>query len=335
MEIIQLKRPPTLKDIAQASGVSLSTVSRSLHGGGGVGEKTIQHVTKVAQQLGYRPNIMARSLRMKKSYTIAAIVPDVANFFHADLIQGVVRTAREHGYSVNVIVTDDDENREKIALRQTEDMQVDAILAVPINIENYIDFPKPSIFVARHEPSDKRVNFIVNDDIEGGHLATNHLIQRGCKKIFYINGPVGQSPSINRQKGYMYALSSAGIPFDESCIINAGVTLKDGYDAFLDITCRSEPPYGVFCFSDYQAIGLLQAIRDMGLSIPGDVKVVGYDDISVVAYLDKPLTTVRQSDFNLGAWGTDMLIGMIQNPENYDTNIARVISPELVVRKTT
>ncbi len=332
---IKHSKVTTLKDIAREANVSLSTVSRALRNDGYINSQTKLHIQSIAKNMGYSPNMAARSLRMQKTNMLMVLIPDISNLFHTDLIQGIEQVARDNGYQISIINTNESPEQEIKAIQTANEFSADGIIALPIHLPNYENVTTKLFILARHDARDFSYNFIANDDIEGAFIATNHLVERGCKKVLFINGPAEQAPSVNRLKGYKKALQLNHLPFEERYVLNSGLSTQDGYDAFLEISLRCSPPYGIFCFNDTIAIGVLHAIRNAGLSTPEDVSVVGYDDISIASFLERPLTTIRQASFNMGSWGAEMLINMISSPENYTNTISRVIHPELIVRKTT
>ncbi len=325
---------PTLRDVAEASNVSLSSVSRALQNQAGISDETRLHVQAVAAQLGYQPNIMARTLRKVKSNIIILIVPNIENLFHIEIIKGIESKLKTNGYSLNIISTNGSITHERSCIEMALGLPADGIIAIPLCAENYTSITKPLIFIAGYPHDDFKQHFIANDDMQGAYFATNHLLQSGKRSVFMIVDS-HQLCTPRRLEGYKKAIAEHGIPFDESMIVESNTTSQDGYNAFFNIAFRATAPYGIFCSNDTVAIGVLHAIRDSGLQIPSDIGVVGYDDIPIVSHLEKSLTTVRQSNFNMGEWGSEMLIQIIKNPNRYTQPICRIVQPELIVRKTT
>lgn len=327
----------TLKDVAAKAGVSFTTVSRALHGKSDINENTRKRIVEIAEELGYHPNNVARSLRMKRTNVLGVIIPDNSNPYFANLLKGVEDAAKKRKFSIVVINIQEKEQYEKEAVSTLSAMQVDGIISVPINEENYNRISLPHIFLSRCNNTNEleNSNYIINDDFTGEYLATKHLIQRGFNKIYFINGPKHISLSTQRLNGYKRALEEYEIDFINKYVIYENYTMEDGYNSFGKIACIERPPFGILCFSDYVSIGVLRSAMEFNFKIPEEVGIVGYDDIDMASFMSVPLTTVRQAKFDMGSLGTDILIDLIKHKDKYKEKVQRVLQPELVIRKTT
>lgn len=332
-----MKYHVTLKDIAKEAGVSVTTVCRALQNKAEISEPTKQKIKELAEKYDYQPNVIARSLRLREMRVLGLLIPDNSNPYFARLVKGVEETAKKNNYAVIVANTNEDTDIEQNAINTLVNLRVAGLLAVPVDVENYIGLKLPLMFLSRfkRKEGNNSVNFVINDDFKGSYLATSCLLEKGKNRIYFINGPKGNALSMLRLEGYKKALADSGIPFDEKLVIYGNMTIEDGYNSFKNLIKRTETPFGIICYSDYVAMGVLSAIREQKLSIPDDVSIVGYDDIEMVSYLDVPLTTIKQARYMIGAKGTELLMEIIENSKSFKQLSQIVLEPELVVRKST
>lgn len=335
--MFSMSQQVTLKDIAAKANVSLSTVCRALQGKSDISETTKKIIVKIAEELGYRPNTIARSLRLKRTNVLGVIIPDTSNPYFANLLRGIEEAARKRSFSIVIVSTQERAEYEKEAIATLTAMQVDGIVTVPLDEFYYKKLGIPFIFLSRSSNTSvaKNANYLVNDDCFGEYLATRHLIERGFSKIYFINGPRHIPVSTQRYEGYKRALEEAGIEVVNKYVLYGNISMQDGYNAFGRIACVEQPPFAVVCYSDYVSLGVVHAVTEFGFEIPGQVAIVGYDDIDMAAFAGIPLTTIRQAKFDMGSLGTDILIDLIKHKDKYKDRIHRVLKPEIVVRKTT
>jgi LacI family transcriptional regulator len=335
-------KPVTLKDLAQKAGVSPSTVSKALLDKEDIGEYTKQQIRALAAHYNYTPNSIARSLRTRTTMVLGVIIPDNTNPYFAQLIKGIEDTARRMHYSVIVLNTDEKNEAERACVKALLNLMVAGILAVPINAANYEKIPIPLIFLSR-KPGRldlSRSSYVVNDDFKGAFLAAEHLIKRGYRQLFYVNGPKTVALAVQRMEGFEAAILDAGLKFDPQRILFGHLTTKDGYRSLSKLLKLAVPdqPIGILCFSDHVAIGLLAAVRDARLRIPEQIGIVGYDDIEILQFLDTPLTTIRQARYAMGVKGVDLLLGLIEdNNRGEQVEIGHyqvIMEPELIVRSS-
>jgi len=326
-----------LKDIAKRANVSLSSVCRALQGKSNISQNTKDNIKQIAEELGYQPNAIARSLRLKKSNVLGVIIPDNSNPYFASLLKGIETTARNRKYTVIVINTGEECEIEIQAISTLISLHVAGIVAVPIDENNYENISIPHIFISRcrNNGTMQNSNYLINDDFYGAYIATAHLIEKGFEKIYYINGLRSLSISELRLKGYKKALSDAEIPFNDKYVLYGNLTMQDGYNSLCKIACIEQQPFGVFCFSDYVAIGVLHGIKEFGFKIPQEISIVGYDDIEIVSFMDLPLTTIGQAKFDFGELGADILFDIIEHPDKHEEKVHKLLKPVLIVRKTT
>ena len=294
----------TIRDVAEAAGFSVNTVSRALNDKPDVSEKTKRTILGVATQMGYRPNKRARSLRLNKTQMIGVIVADIANPYFGAIVKGIEGEARKYDYSVILQNTDENYSQETKAIRVVLEEQVDGIILSPTQKEKetvkyLVKLGVPLVLISRFF-SDLPTNYVVSDDVQGGYLATEHLIQAGHKKIAMINGPLHISSAVERFEGYRKALNQYRIKLDSSLIMQGAVTMQDGYNAAKSLLKLDSRPSAIFAFSDFVAFGVMRAIREDNLKIPEDVAIIGYDDNQFAACAEVPLTTIHVPKDKIG-----------------------------------
>lgn len=330
-------RRVTLRDVAREAGVSVNTVSRALNGKPDVSPETRARVLEVAKRLGYRPNRLARGLRSNKTFTLGVIVTDIANPFFAELVKGVEEAARAKGYSILLGDTSEDPAKEEEAIQVMMAERVDGLLITPVQssrkaLEEVLESGFPVVLMGRYF-SDLDAPFVVTDDVQGAAMAIEHLIGLGHRNIAHVAGPLHISSARDRLLGYRKTLEAHGIPLRESYVLEGAVTLEDGYAAGKELL-RLEPfPTAVFAYSDFVAVGIMQAILEAGLRIPEDISLVGYDDIVFSAYTKVPLTTVRIPKRKLGKEAVRLLLSKIEKPRTALSHKRLKVS--LVVRDST
>jgi len=326
----------TIKDVAREVGVSINTVSRALNGKPDVSSETRRLVLKTAQRLNYMPNKLARGLRSNKTGIIGVIVADIANPFFSAVVKGMGKAAKELGYSIILQDTSENYKNEEEAIQIMISEQVDGLLITPVQTEKRSihmlqESGIPFVLVARYF-DDADTDYVVADDVQGGYLATAHLIEKGHEKIAFINGPAYNSSAIERFQGYKKALEEHDIGLNESLIRNGALTMEDGYTYGKALLMDHDPqPTALFTFSDFVALGAMKAVREAGLRIPEDIAIVGYDDIDFAFCLESPLTTIRFPKREIGEEAISVLEKKIDGQKCH-SNLK--IPVELVIRQS-
>jgi len=326
----------TIKDVAREVGVSINTVSRALNGKPDVSPETRRLVLKAAQRLNYMPNKLARGLRSNKTGIIGVIVADIANPFFSAVVKGMGKAAKELGYSIILQDTSENYKNEEEAIQIMISEQVDGLLITPVQTEKRSihmlqESGIPFVLVARYF-DDADTDYVVADDVQGGYLATAHLIEKGHEKIAFINGPAYNSSAIERFQGYKKALEEHDIGLNESLIRNGALTMEDGYTYGKALLMDHDPqPTALFTFSDFVALGAMKAVREAGLRIPEDIAIVGYDDIDFAFCLESPLTTIRFPKREIGEEAISVLEKKIDGQKCH-SNLK--IPVELVIRQS-
>ena len=329
----------TRDDVARQAGVSPSTVSYVINNGPrSVSEATKEKVFQAIQDLGYRPNAVARNLRRQKTSTLGLIIPDIINPYFAQVAQGIEAVAFERDYTVVFCHTKYNLEQELKYLDHLYEERAAGVLWVPATGEiepaqRLLDYGLPTVLIDRVLDGIE-LPAVVADNYRGGYIATEHLLSLGHRRIGCIARPVRLSHSRERIRGYQAALKDAGIDFDERLMAPGGYRLENGYEAIQYLLSLDEPPTAVFTYNDIMAIGAIRALRERGLNVPQDFSVVGYDDIPNAAYTCPALTTVRQAKYDMGAKGIELLL-KIMDGEVVDPQTKERVDVELVVREST
>ncbi|HMN26545.1 MAG TPA: LacI family DNA-binding transcriptional regulator [Caldilineaceae bacterium] len=328
--------PASLTDVAKAAGVSIATASRILTGiDYPVSEPTRQKVLKAANELGYRPNLIARSLRKEQTLTVGIIVENILSPFIPPIIRGIQSSLKEHDYLSIILDSNWDPVIETEAVERLGMRQIDGIIFVesylrsPDEVSPLID--KPYLFVHRLFNS-LGANSIVPDDRYSARLVVRHLAELGHRRIAFINGPEEWDAASNRLAGYQEELAARGIPFDPLLVKPGDWQVQSGYLAAQQLLGIEQRPAAVFAANDLMALGVIYAAQEAGLHVPGDIAIVGYDDRDFAGFVRPALTTVRMPCEKMGQIAAESLLRLIRGE-------VKVIEPtlvrgELVVRQS-
>jgi LacI family transcriptional regulator len=328
-----------LKDIARDLNVSVITVSKALRGKTDISAATRERILKRMKELDYQPNMTARSLTTGHSFILGLIVPDLLNPFFTELANSLSGALRKRSYGLILASSEDRPEIEQSEIRMMLARGVDALLIASCQpkLEGFYSIhhqDTPFLLVDRPFPY-LRANFVGTDDCAGGRLATEHLIQLGRKRLAYIGSP-DLSPAADRFRGFRDALRDHDIEMQESFILSEPPSETGdnaGYTMMQTLLSRKNRPDGVFCHNDLVAIGAMKATLDAGLSIPGDIAFVGYDNVSYCKYLQIPLTSVDQSTAQLGETAAQLALDLVGKKIDKPKTI--LLPPTLVVREST
>ncbi len=334
----------TIKDIAKRLNLSYSTVSRALNSSSLVNEKTMRRIQEEARKLGYTPNALARGLVLKKSGIIGMIIPDITNPFFPALARGAEDRAVERGYNLLVCNTDWNIELETRHLKLIQEKKVDGLILSSINLENkyletIIERGYPLVFVSRVYPG-VDVNFVGMDTHYGGYLAGKHLVELGHREIAFVGGKFSIGSVQGRFLGFLKALKEAGIEFNSSLAVEGEFNIESGYEKAIGLFRSNRQITAVFAANDLVAVGVIKAVRELGLSVPEDVSVIGYDDIFISSIPGIELTTVFQEKRKMGELAVDLLLDEIEASMEGGLRKAKrkrriILKPRLVIRKTT
>lgn len=326
-----------MRDVAAAAGVSVATVSYVLNRPELVAPETAERVRRAIADLGYVRNDAARQLRAGRSRTIGLVVLEASNPFFADVARGAEERARADGYVVLLANSDDDPEREDANLDLFAEQRVAGVVLSPVteDAQRIARLRERGIEVVLLERSGASADVpsVSVDNVAGGGMAVAHLAGRGRRRIAFVGGAFGLRQIGDRRRGAAAAAEAAGVTL--SVVETTDLTIQAGRTAgaqlaAMDAADRSD---AVFAANDLLAIGILQALRSHGLDVPGDVALVGYDDIDYASAAEVPLTSVRQPSRLLGATAVDLLL----ERSDRSTTPARhpQFQPELVVRAST
>ena len=322
----------TLKELAEITGTSVSTVSKALNNNPEISECTRRRIVEAARARHY--HTLQSDVTEAQPRIIGFLVPDVSNPYFARLWRGVEDIARAHDYSVVACHTGEDPKLELEQLERVRRLNVAGLLAVPIREESYRNLSIPYMFLSRCSAENSAVSYVITNDVRGGYLAANYLLEQGKKNVFFLSGPENISIAASRAQGIQLAFREKNLPFPQSHIYYSNLRYKDGSRTLERILKSYRPPFGVFCSSDIVAIGALSMARACGYKIPEEISIVGYDNSEIDPYLDYPLTTIAQADYQIGSQGMKLLMEVINAQDPYKRVDQVVFEPELVVRKT-
>ena len=327
----------TIKDIAKAVGVSASTVSRALSGSPLVNEETRSRILNVARSLGYERNELARALVKGASGAIGLIVPDITNPFFSDVARGVSDIAERAGYGVILCNTDGRVDRELSYVRLMRRKRVDGLLVCSATldapfVQDLTAAGTPFVLVSRMS-ADPDVPYVITDDRAGARLAVEHLVDLGHRRIGFIGGPENVQASRDRMSAYQDVLAEHAITARRGWSDHADFTQAAGRQVGQQILAQADRPTAIFAANDVTALGVLEVAEGLGLRVPEDLSLVGYDDISYASLPRIQLTTVAQPAIEMGQIAADWLFSRIGSDDVLP--LQRVLNPRLVVRSTT
>lgn len=331
----------TLDDIAKRLRVSRVTVSKALRGHPDISTEMTKRVRKIANELGYTPNIMARNLSSRRTQMIGVVVPKIAHFFFSSLLDGVYNTAFEHNYEPILTVSQENSERELKHLQTLVAMRVDGIL---ISISQYTDDPGrflwikklgiPLVFVDRQpEPPLAGFSSVLADDRGGALRAVAHAISVGYRKIAFVGGTTRINIGRERLGGFEDAMREAGIPINPDWMVLTGHGKDNGYEGLKRIYQCATIPEFIFAATYPVALGIYEAARELGLSIPGDIDLICFGDSDVGSLLSPAISVVLQPTQELGARAVRMLLEDISSADEPAERHV-VLPTQLVIRET-
>lgn len=312
----------SIKDVAVRAGVSVTTVSHVLNDvpGKRISDETRSRVRQAADDLSYRPNGMARSLRLQRSHILAMISDEIATTPHAgQIILGAQEAASKRGWLLMLVNSGGDPETERAEIRALQQRQVDGFLYATMYhrvVEVPAELGDSAVTLLDARCDDLRIPSVAPDEAQGGQAATRLLLDQGHHRIGLINNVDDIPATEGRLEGYRRALREAGIEPDDDLVVRGRSEAAGGYLAGLSLLDRSPRPTAIFCFNDRMAMGLYQAAAERGLRIPEDLSVVGFDNQELIADGLRPgLTTVALPHYEMGAWAVETLIRRLEDPD--------------------
>jgi LacI family transcriptional regulator len=325
----------TISQVARLAGVSPTTVSHVLSGKRIVGAATRGAVQDAIRTLDYRPNHVARSLRTRRSQMVAVIVPDLTNTYYSVLTRGLADAIVAAAYGTYVCNTDGIAERESGFLQNVVDRGADGIVLASVDAASAgaitaADFGTPVVCIGG-SIDHPRVDVVTADDVAGSYAATLHLIGRGSRRIGMIQGP--PESGLLRVEGFLKAMGQAGRHVDDGLMAPGDWTRQGGRDAMRTLMSLPSPPDAVFCANDLTAIGAIDVARELRIDVPGDVAIVGFDDVDAATIVTPTLTTVRNPAYETGRKAGELLLSRLRG-EYRDTGRTVVLECPLIRRES-
>lgn len=327
----------TIKDVAKKANVSIATVSRVINDLGGYGPATKDKVLKAIQELNYQPNGLARSLINKKSETIAVLFPSVSNMFSSSILKGVEDLVHQRGSSVIVCNTASKGEKTLKYLKVLQEKRIDGIIFVSeiITDEYYEVLSKMNVPIVLVSTESYRYSlpYVKVNDRHAAYSATEYLIEKGHRRIGMVSGnPSDTIAGQPRIEGYKDTLKAYGIPVEEKNIVTSrGFSFEDGFQGLMKLMSSASELTAVFLASDEMAVGALSAAYQMGIKVPDDLSIIGYDNLPLAEMSIPPLTTVAQPLEEMGEKAASMLFKMLETGE---TSESRIIGHSIVERQS-
>lgn len=328
-----------IKDIAARAGVSIATVSHAFRNPGRVSDATRAKVLAAADEIGYSPNSLARSLRTARSGNIVAIIPDVADSHNSKLIKSIEKVAHSRGYSVLLGDTQGSEAREREFASMARSGQADGIILMSHRLPFTLGTgglsaeelpPLVSGCEFTGHDSFPRVSI---DDRQAARDATQHLVDLGHRDIAVVTGDMASSSSRDRFDGFRATMVDAGLDVNERLVVYGEYSLQCGETSANALLMQRVRPTAIFCFSDEIALGAMYALREKGFRVPDDISVIGFDNIPFAKYFAPPLTTIAQPAEAIGATCATLLLDLIDGRRPEETRL--ILPHELLIREST
>jgi LacI family transcriptional regulator len=327
----------TIRDVAERAGVAPITVSRVINNSGYVSESTRARVEAAVADLGYVPNVLARSLRSRRTNTLALILTDISNPFWTTVARGVEDAASSADFNVILCNTDESEVEQDKYLRVLLQKQVDGVLLVPASCAvepiQFVQSQNTPIVVLDRRVPDAQVDVVRGDSEGGAYQLTRLLLSLGHRQIAVLSGPGGVSTAEERVAGYRRALTGAGLDVDAALVYYGKYSAESGYEMAQQMLASTPRPSALFAGNNFIAIGILRALRDAGLRVPEDFALVSFDDLPANVVIDPFFTVAAQPAYEMGRQATELLLARLsEEPPTAYQEI--VLSTEIIVRES-
>lgn len=325
----------TVRQVARRAGVSTATVSRALSGSGPVSPGAAERVRSASRALGYEPNRIARSLRVRRTRLAGVLIPDIQNPFFTAVVRGVEDVLQAEGWTLLLGNSDDHADRESRSLATLRAEGAAGVVLVPGQEGSAYRslLGRGLVLVAiDRSPEGLDVDRVTVANVEGARRAVAHLLALGHRRVGLVGGPRGLSTSADRRRGYDAALAAAGVRRLASLVEEGDFRPRGGRAAAERLLSREPRPTALFVTNDLMTLGAYEALRARGLRVPQDVAVVGFDDAPWAPWLDPPLTTVAQPAYELGRTAAELLLARLEEPARPPRSV--VLDAPLVVRES-
>lgn len=337
-----MKAHITIKDLARELNISPSTISRALKDHPDISPQTKKIVKELAEKLKYRPNLLAQGLRNSKTNTIGVIIPEFIHFFFSTIVSGIEHIAYSKGYNVILCQSAETYEREVTDVKALWNSRVDGMLiSISKETTNYNHFQEllneglPMVFFDR-VTNKLDASQVIVDDYLGAFNAVEFLISKGCKKIVHLAGPKNLEISKNRLKGYKDCLEKYNIKYDDELVIRCPKGTYEESKRFTNIVLNAHDNIdGFFGCNDMAALGAILAVKEKGIKIPDQIKIIGFSDWQLSNLIEPRLSTVSQAGFEMGQAAATILIDEIETDNDKVTHVKKVISTKLIERDST
>lgn len=328
---------PTIHEVAKRAGVGSITVSRVINNSGYISSETRERVEKAIAELDYVPNTLARSLRSRRTQTVGLMVTDITNPFFTTLARGVEDAANEAGYTVIFCNTDESAAKEEKYLNVLFQKQVDGLLFVPSQSQASViqliqKHGTPVVVLDRRVP-DVKVDTVRCDSVDGAYQLTRYLISLGHRQIAIMSGAVGVSTADDRVSGYQKALAEAGITMDEEYIFRGDFTPESGYAMTRQAISLPLRPTALIAANNFITIGAMKALQEVGMEVPEDIALVGFDDLPPAMVTFPFFTVASQPAYEMGTQAMKLLLERLEGKELH--HFQEIILPtQLIIRRS-
>jgi LacI family transcriptional regulator len=334
------KKEITIYDIANKLKLSSATVSRALQDNPAISKKTRKRIQDTAKELGYRHNNFASSLRKQKTNTIGIILHELSSNFITAALSGIEKVTSQAGYDLIIVHSSEKFEKEVANASNLFHKRVDALIASlafdTTDLDHFKQFEEkgiPIIFFDRVEESSQHTKVII-DNHRSGYLATQHLIEQGCKRIVLVTAALQRNVYSQRHRGYMDALAEHHIPYKKEYVLIKDLSEQSGLEAAEQILKMKPMPDGIFITNDFSAAVVMHALKEQGIKIPSDIAIVGFNNDAVCKIVDPQLTTINYPGVTIGEMAARTLINHLKGISDIKSTSTIVVNSELVVRKS-
>lgn len=332
----------TIYDIAKKLNLASSTISRALKDHHSISKKTIEKVKKTAEEMGYRPNNLAASLRSKKTKTIGVLLPTIEQPFLASLISGIEITAKKAGFNVIIVQSHDSYIGEVNLVQSLYNNRVSGIICSlametkdTSHFQLFIDSNTPLVFVDRVPKEEFNTYKVIIDNYNAGYKATKHLISQGCKRIAHLAAGSEFSIYYERKKGYLDALKEFNLPIEDELIVKLdGITLEEAARATNKLLDLKNPPDGIFAPGDILGVSAIQCAKKRGIKVPEDLAVIGFNNDPISQIIEPHLSTITNPGSKMGQASAEIILKTLKSKDKDEVKETRVLNTEVIIRES-
>jgi LacI family transcriptional regulator len=330
----------TIKDVAKHAGLSLSTVSRALNKSGYVSPETQRRVDEIVAELGYQPNLMARSLKGKPLHLIGLLMPELSSLYDNAIAKSISNALYEHNYNLILCISDEDPKIDLSNLRMLQEKRIDGLIYVyPMGgnnstfIRKLADQGMPIIELSRRREEDL-LDAVLADNVQGAYQITKYLIDLGHRRIGFVLGETDLTTGQNRLAGYRQALNDGGIPVDPDLIRIGSFTLQHGEKGARELLELDQPPTAMLAGSSRILMGVLSVLGQQGLAIPDDISVAAFNDTEWLSFWNPPITVVDIAIDEMAQLAVDLLLRQITSSSKKNKPTTYLLSTTLIKRES-